>query len=531
MRKLRSSVGVAAIGLALSSAIALGGCAVDKEDLHHWESTLDGPRKLNAVLSHDKYGWDLRAEAAMSLVRMKPRSGERKGLDTLISGFKTSDDTREGGIQQLAPDARARIIEMITPRLVEQMKQPLPAKAPDGTTPPDPSIPYKDAAFALLSSETTLVTDEKIKAALRDAVLAWVQTNFEARIDYPGQKFGVEQIMRHALFGAPAVKPLPQLVREDGTKNDRVISLITDLGDADTKKAAGEALIKLAKRVDSKEWHDQQKTLVEEVNVKRNVKPEKKEFDKQLDSYQEQELEKVFANIKRLGGSSVVEFALSYAEKSKNEESRIRAIASVEGRLDKNSNSQLEKVFDLVKNNDNPDKIRGLALARLGEFPKEQVLPKLYTLFEGKKWQVRLDSARMALKTMNTKDLGEFMRRLPQTEKAPMALSEPIAYAMIIGEMSGPPPPRDALKPYLDGKELGPKLVALSVYYQGKKAEAQSVLTRFEEDRQSVPKCKDEENCGWKCRVAKSPGSKETEEKVIATIGDYVKFCVEPSLK
>ncbi len=533
MRKLRSFVGVAALGLTLSSSIALVGCAVDKEDLRHWESTLNGPFKLNAVLSHDKYSWDLRAEAAMSLIRMKTRGGQKVGLDTFISGYKNNEGTRDGGLQQLAPDSRAKIIEAITPRLIEQMKQPLPTKGPDGKMPPDPSIPYKDAAFALLSNETTLVTDEKIKAALRDAVLGWVQTNFEARVDYSGQQFGVEQIMRHPLFGAPAVKPLPQFIREDGTKNDRVVLLVTDLGDADSKKAAGEALVKLAKRIDSKEWHDQQKPLVEEANVKRNAKPEKKEFDKQLDSYQEQELEKVFANMKRLGGTGVVDFALSYAASAgkEKEESRIRAIASVEGRLDKNSGAQLEKIFNLVKNDDNPDKVRGLALARLGEFPKEQVLPKLYTLFEGKKWQVRLDSARMALKTMNTKDLGDFMRRLPQSEKVPMALSEPIAYAAMIGEMSGPPPPREVLKPYLDSKELGPKLVALSVYYQGKKPDAMSVLSRFEEDRQLVSKCKDEESCGWKCSVPKGPGPKDTEEKVIVTIGDYVKFCLEPSLK
>ncbi len=286
MRKLRSFVGAAALGLALSSAVV--GCAVDNEDLHHWELTLDGPRKLNAVLSHDKYGWDLRAEAAMSLVRMKTRGGQRIGLDTLVAGFKSSEGSREGGLQQLAPDARARIIQAITPLLVEQMKQPLPARAPDGTQPPEPSIPYKDAAFALLSSETTLITDEAVKSTLRGAVLLWIQSNFEARIDNTAQQFGVEQMMRHPLFGAAAVKPLAQLVREDGAKNDRVVALISDLGDTETKKAAGEALVTLAKRIDSPDWLQKQRTLVEAANVKANQKPTPEEFKNQLNKYQEQ---------------------------------------------------------------------------------------------------------------------------------------------------------------------------------------------------------------------------------------------------
>jgi hypothetical protein len=546
MQNLRSFVGAAALGLTLSSVVA--GCAVDDEDLHHWESTLDGPRKLNAVLSHDKYGWALRTEAAMSLVRMKTRGGQRIGLETLIAGFKAADGSREGGLQQLAPDARARIVQGLTPLLVEQMKQPLPARAADGTQPPEPSIPYKDAAFALLSSEATLVSDETVKTALRNALLSWVQSNFEARIDNPAQQFGVEQVMRHPLFGAAAVKPLSHLVREDGPKNDRLVALISDLGDADAKKAAGEALVALAKRIDSPEWIQKQKPLVEARNAKTNEKPTPEEFKNQVSRYQEQELEKVFANIKRLGGAHVVDFALSYAaDKSRATEARIRAIASVEGRLDKNSTAQLERIFDLVKDDklesddkrvkdergnfrNLGDKLRALALARLGEFPKEQFVPKLYTLFEGKKWQLRLDAARLVLRTMNTKDLGEFMRHLPQSERTPMSLSEPIAYAAHVNEMPGPPAAREALKPYLTSRELGPRLVAISSFYEGKKSDL-GALSDLENDRTSVPKCKDADACGWKCRVPKSPGSKETDEKVIETVGDYVKYCVVPSLK
>src|SRR5688572_21727694 len=76
-------VATAAAGLGSS------GCRVNEDDVHRWENTLHGPDKLRAVLLHDKYDNALRVEAAMSLIRMKPRSGRRVGItlmaDTLAA--------------------------------------------------------------------------------------------------------------------------------------------------------------------------------------------------------------------------------------------------------------------------------------------------------------------------------------------------------------------------------------------------------------------------------------------------------------
>ncbi len=77
---------------------------------------------------------------------------------------------------------------------------------------PDPSIPYKDAAFALLSHEPPLASNEATKASLIAALTQWVQTDFEDRIDNSSQQFGVEQIMR--FIGAASVKTLPSSINE-----------------------------------------------------------------------------------------------------------------------------------------------------------------------------------------------------------------------------------------------------------------------------------------------------------------------------
>ena len=66
--------------LALFLAAGVVGCRTTTEDVHRWANTLQGPRKLVAVLTHHKYPMELRVEAAMTLVRMKPRGGRRVGI-------------------------------------------------------------------------------------------------------------------------------------------------------------------------------------------------------------------------------------------------------------------------------------------------------------------------------------------------------------------------------------------------------------------------------------------------------------------
>src|SRR5262245_20992323 len=65
--------GLARRALALAFPLLLvsaAGCRTSSEDVNRWASTVQGPKKLVAVLTHDKYPMDLRVEAAAALVRM-----------------------------------------------------------------------------------------------------------------------------------------------------------------------------------------------------------------------------------------------------------------------------------------------------------------------------------------------------------------------------------------------------------------------------------------------------------------------------
>jgi hypothetical protein len=520
----------AAVAMVVASGLTMVGCAVSESDVHRWETTESGPEKLYAIVTHDKYAWSLREEGALSLVRMRPRNGKRIGLEYLELGYDTPQGRVQGALSVLSEDARLRVVDDIGPKLVEQIQQPPPPRAAEGQpAQPDPSVPYKDAAFALLSHEPPLVTDDKTKADLTAALVQWVQTDFEDRVDNSSQQFGVEQIMR--FLGAPSVKTLPGVITLDSTKVDKACQLIADIGDDDTKKRASDALVALSRQIDSTAWVDKQRALVNEANAKQKITVTPDQVKAQLTQYQEQELEKVFTNMKRVGGRPVVDYCFAYArDKSKSEKMRTDALAALENRVDKNNPNDVNALFDILRDDTNPDKVRGVAMGRLGELPKDMVVAKLYTFFD-KKWQVRLDAARLILKTMSTRDVPDFMRHLPPNDKTKMALSEPITYGAMVMAMDpqGGPKPRDVLNSFLQSSDLGAKLTAAGSYYAGKKSEA-SVLAPLETDKTPVPKCTPDDQCGWSCDVPKAAGSQEKETKTIVTVGEFVKWCIEPSL-
>jgi hypothetical protein len=531
IKKWMNGVSATALVLGTMASFATTGCAVSESDVKRWETTERGPYKLVAVVTHDKYSWQLRTDAAMALIRMPPRGGRRQGIGYLCDHYKDEESAeREGALVQLGEEPRKKIVNAMAPEIIREMLVPPPAKKADGTIPADPSIPFKDAAFAMLSHEPSLVTDEKTKTELIAALNQWTQTDFENRIENPSQQYGVEQIMR--FLGAPSVRGLAGLFTDQQTKLDKISGLIADLGDPDTKQKASENIVVLAKKIDSADWINKQKPIVEDADKRAGQKVTPAQLDAQVKQYQDQELTKVFSAMKRIGGRPVVEYAIVYGTDAKNSpERRTAALAAIEGRIDKGNTADIDRLFAIAKDDNTPDAVRDLAFSRLGELPKEIVNPKLYTLFDGKKWKVRWVAASAVLKTMNTKEVPDFMRHLPASAATKMGMSEPISYGAILNKLDAPagaPKPRDVINTYLNAHELGPKLSALGAFYGGKKADIPAVAAH-EGDTAPVPKCEKDDECGWSCDVPK-PGSQETDSKTITTVGEFAKFCVIPSM-
>jgi hypothetical protein len=333
-------------------------------------------------------------------------------------------------------------------------------------------------------------------------------------------------------IGAGSVRALPALINETSTKVDKVASLIADLGDADAKQKGSDALVALAKRLDSQAWYDKQKPIVAASDAASGAKVTPQQLDVQMKTYQDQELIKTFGSMKRLGGRPVVDYCIAYAADGKNsKERRQAALAAIEGRVDKNNTVDTDKLFAIAKDDNTPDEVRDQAFQRLGELPKELIVNRLYTFFDAKKWKVRWIAGELILKTMGPKDLPDFFHHLPATAATKMGQSEPITYGGIMMKMdsvAGGPKGKDVVSQFLGAKELGAKLTALGAFYGGSRADVGKVLA-LQADTSPVPKCDPTDECGWTCDVPK-PGSSDTDSKVIATVGDFAKYCVAPSM-
>jgi hypothetical protein len=507
----------------LAPAFATG-CRVDDEAVHRWETTERGPDKLVAVLTHDKYDTPLRVEAGLSLIRMRPRNGRRIGTELMTDA-----------LAEVRTDTRQKIVDGMAPELIKQIQAPPPVRGAPGTPlPEDHSIPYKDAAFSLMQHDPPLVTNDATKAALSAALTQWSQADFEGRLENPSQQFGIEQIMR--FLGPNSVKGLPALITEQSSRVDRIVGLVADLGDDATKQKGSENLVALARAIDSKPWIDKWTTIIQKSDDDAKQKVTKEQVMKQVTTLQDQELTKVFSSMKKLKGKVVVEYLILYAGDGHNSSDRRKtALAALEGGVDKNNSADIERIFAIAKDDATPDDVRDLAFNRLGELPKEQVVPRLYTLFQAKKWKVRWVAAQQVLKMITPKRIPEFMSHLPATPSVKMGQGEPLMYGQQMARMESPPgepKARDIVMGYLGSKEVGPKLTALGFFYEGKKAD-QGVVVSKEADTQLVPKCDPTDECGWQCELPKAgspPEKHETEVKAVVTVGDFARDCIAPHM-
>jgi hypothetical protein len=518
-RQLVTSSRISAFVLAAALGATVTGCRVSENDVRRWGSTEHGPDKLAAVITHDKYDQQLRVEAGLELLRMKPRSGRRIGISRLVDC-----------LAQLSPEERKKLIDAMIPEILKQMKAPPPVAAAGQPVPIDPSYAYKDAAMAMLTyDKAVLVSDEASRKQLTDALIEWSQHDFEHRLDNTTQMFGMEQMMR--TIGAPAVKGLPVLISGEGSKFDRIASLVAELGDQPTKEATAAKLVELAKQTGSQAWIDRTKPSVEEANRASKITPTPEQLQKQLAQYQEEALTKIFASIKKVGTRPALDYCLSVAsDKSLGEKRRQAALAAIEGRLDRNSPGDIEKVLAVAASDDTPDSVRDLAFQRMGEMPRDQVVQKLYGLFNSHKWKVRWVAAGTVLRMSSTDQLAEFMGRLPAGLAPGFAMTEPLSYGGLIEKMTVKgPKPREAVMPFLKEGSLAARLTALGFFYATGKAADAKVLAPFEADRWPVPKTDDPE-AKWQCEVPKADG-KETETKDIKDVGEFVRFCVTPAMK
>jgi hypothetical protein len=470
-----------------------------------------------AVMTHGKYVDPLRIEAAMTLVRMKPRAGRRVGIDELIAG-----------LADMPAASRAVIVKGMVPLLVQEIRKPPPPEPAAGAArEPDTTFPYKDAAFALLTNEgEELVPIQQHRQELESALSDWVMADFSARMDDSSQAYGMGQVL--AELGAEGVRRLPQLIVPEAKKIGNIAGFIADFGDAQTKLEASQRLVKVAQEVDSKAWLDRKAPGLREANQASGQKVEGPRFEAQLALYQEEEMMRVLSSLKQVGQAPAVNYLLSLArDKSRNEKRREVALAAMEGHVDRKNTALADGLLELASAEDTPDTVRDQALRRVGELPRKQVIGALYGLFAQKNWKIRWVAAELVLKTSESQHLAEFMSKLGSVRN--MAITEPIRYGKLIAGVQGTPPARDVIKGYLSAQSPAPvRLTALGYYLDQGTRDQLQLVEPFQTDTTRVPECvKDAEGCEWQCEIA---AGGEQLVKPVKTIGDFVEYCVKPAM-
>lgn len=500
------------------------GCRVTDKDVHRWETTEFGPLKLSAVVTHDKYALPLRLEAAMGLIRMKPRSGKRVGIEKLVESLR-----------DMQPEERRKVVNGLVPLMAAQMDKPPPVTQglkPEEKVAPDPSAPFKDAMFAILTyDKPALVSDEATSKSMREALTRWGNTNFDQRIALTGQLYGLEQIFR--LLGTDGVRQLPQLLKPEGSF-DRIVSLVAELGDPATKEATGKKLVELATFTEGKAWFDQKKPMVKQANEAAGYNVPDERLNKQVSEYQDEQTTRVFASMRKVGSRPVVEYLLAAAQdEARPVKRRQAAVAALEGRLERNSVKDAEAMMKIAGGEKTPDEVRDLAFARVSELARENVADKLYGLFDQtkdpKRWKIRWVAGSTLLKMSQAKDVTAFFEKLPPAPAKGFAMAEALEFGGAMAKMN-PPPAKDAIVAALNSAQLTPKLVALGYFYAAGKAADVATVQALAENKTALPATEDAES-KWQWQVPKSGGKPgETEQKELKDIGDFVKTVVIPAM-
>lgn len=514
---------MAVLSMAAALASLTGtGCRVNNDDVRRWEGTAHGPDKLRAVLLHDKYDPALRVEAALSLVHMKPRAGRRVGIGSMVDTLAT-----------LSPDTRALLARDLVPAIAAELKKPPPVPQAGQPAPPDASFAYKDAAFAMLTHDgTVVIMDEALKHSLKTVLIEWAMADFEHRFENRTQSYGMEQLLRY--LGPPGVAGLPRLMVRDARQLEQMAKLVAELGDDKAKTAASQALVAIAQYVQSDEWTRNKTPELMNANNASKLKPTEKQFQAQLQDYQDEELFRVFASMRKVGGRPAVDFALDFAARKEQSDKRRQAVlAAVEGRLDRNKPEDIKRIL-AIAGSDAPDVVLDQAFRRVGEMPREQVVDKLYEMFKTDKWKVRRAAGVTVLKMSTVKNTDEFLAKLPQGAAAKgFAMGEAITFGAYLGELKDGRP-LDALRRYFNTGMGASRATALSYFLQYGTKDDVSVVQPFEGDTTKVPVCDSDPDCKWSCEVAKEGAadpSKDRESKDIKTVGEFVKYCIEPALR
>ena len=234
--------------------------------------------------------------------------------------------------------------------------------------------------------------------------------------------------------------------------------------------------------------------------------------------------------MKKVGGGAVLDHCLKVAaDKNQSAKRRQAALAALEGRIQRDQPEQIDRVLAIAAS-DAPDLVLDQAFRRVRELPRDKVVGKLYDLFKTDKWKIRRAAGATVLQMSKVKDIEEFFTQLGRKARKNFSLGEVLTYGAYLGDLKEGTP-RDTIDKYLTRGALQARLTAIGFFYTfGLKADIPK-LKPLEDDKEKIPECEEEAECGWECEVPKKDDPKARETKVIETVGEFVRHCIVPQME
>jgi hypothetical protein len=454
---------LALIGLLFAATLA--GCKVTDKDVDVWKGTVKGPGKMVAVMLADKYEVPLRASAGLALVDM-----ERQDVD----GVAELDHT----LTQLPPETRDKIVDELTPRLIELMEKPVEGQSTDPNAgPPTRQIRAKDAAFLLINH-----AKPEARVKLTDAVVGWYTKDFNGR-SLSGN-YSAEQVVR--ALGSAAAKRLVDALEAKLPQQalTKLSELIGQLGSEETKKAAGDKLVQIELEMEGAAFLGWLKAQIQEqmgAAAKDTAKLDKMAAinrDKFI-------IDGALSAMRFLADQPAVANRLvqiAATESADLTDRRVRALQAMEGKARK---EHLDALLALALNPSSPTSVRDYAFDRVGDIRDPRAIPQMWTLVQDSKDQrLRWRAGELVLQIGGPSILGEFISKLPSDAETEYEAAELEGYASRMGQMA--PLPRQVALGLLESPRWFDRVIALNFFERKGTAADEAALQKLTESSTPV---------------------------------------------
>lgn len=468
------------VGLLVSLAL-IGGCKVTPEDIEEWKGTVKGPQKLCAVISSDRYPLELRSQAALALVELdrdidiEQNGEERAAVEVLRDTLQRIDNE----------DTRKDITETIADQIIALMQnadRPQAQVDPNFTGPPPHQVRAKDAAFLLANAN---LSRRATRNRLTDAIVDWYVADFSQR--YMAGRYPAPDVMR-ALGSRAAAKLVDALNARLPTQTlEQVTELIVELGNAETRQAAGERLVAVQREMQTTEFNEWiQSELRSRLEEGQEVSDER--LRSSANSSQETLINGALSAMRKIAAEASVGARLVEIAEDTNAPigRRTNALLALEGNPPRDARDRLAR---LATNRTNDPGLRNAAFGRLTDLRDRNVLPMLWPLVElsattRTETTERGMATDVALLVSGAQGASEVLRRLPAGRTPYFSSQELNGYGLAVSQMN--PSPGDAMRGLLSSSNWWLRVIALRYLQHAGTADDIARMDALKTDSQST---------------------------------------------